>query len=147
LKWFPKGEKDAPIAYEGGRSAEDIINFVNEKAGTTARVKKAATNVVILTDSTFDKIVMDGTKDVLVEFYAPWCGHCKHLAPVWEKLANAFDNEKMLSSLTLMLINIKILDQDMMLLDFQPLNSSLNLKKQILKHMKDQENFLTLFLL
>lgn len=27
--------------------------------------------------SNFDKIVLDETKDVLIEFYAPWCGHCK----------------------------------------------------------------------
>jgi len=93
LKYFPKGSKE-PIAYEGGRSADEIISFVNEQAGTRVKVKKASTNVEILTDSTFDKIVMDKSKDVLVEFYAPWCGHCKHLAPIWEKLANAFDNEK-----------------------------------------------------
>lgn len=50
--------------------------------------------VVTLTDSTFDGIVLDPEKDVFVEFYAPWCGHCKKLAPVWESFAKTFANEK-----------------------------------------------------
>jgi len=92
LKWFPKGST-TPEAYEGGRSADDIITFINNKAGTKARVKKVPSAVVELTPSNFDSIALDSNKDVLVEFFAPWCGHCKSLAPDYEKVAAAFANE------------------------------------------------------
>jgi len=50
-------------------------------------------NVVTLTQANFDKVVLDTSKDVLVEFYAPWCGHCKRLAPDYEKLGNIYKND------------------------------------------------------
>jgi len=43
--------------------------------------------VLQIVGKTFDSIVMDPSKDVLVNFYAPWCGHCKKLEPVYRDLA------------------------------------------------------------
>ncbi|KAJ2803239.1 protein disulfide-isomerase precursor [Coemansia helicoidea] len=42
--------------------------------------------VFTLVSKQFNEVVFDKTKDVLVEFYAPWCGHCKTLAPIYDKL-------------------------------------------------------------
>ncbi|CAJ1379196.1 unnamed protein product [Effrenium voratum] len=49
--------------------------------------------VTVLTGETFEQIAMDPKKDVFVEFYAPWCGHCQKLSPVWSELAKKVEKD------------------------------------------------------
>lgn len=92
IQWFPKGSLE-PKKYEGARTSEALVEFVNSEGGTNVKIAAVPSNVVVLTSDNFDEIVLDEAKDVLVEFYAPWCGHCKNLAPTYEKVATAFKLE------------------------------------------------------
>lgn len=49
-------------------------------------------DVLVLTDSNFDKVIGNYSL-VLVKFYAPWCGHCKSMAPDYAKAAAHFKND------------------------------------------------------
>ncbi|EJD01457.1 thioredoxin-domain-containing protein [Fomitiporia mediterranea MF3/22] len=50
--------------------------------------------VYTVVGKTFDEVVLDDSKDVFIEFYAPWCGHCKHLKPIWDSLGERYANIK-----------------------------------------------------
>jgi len=77
------------FVFEGEVTEENINAFVTKyinkelkrylKTAPVPESNNAPVKVIVGT--TFDEIVINNDKDVLVEFYAPWCGHCKTLEP------------------------------------------------------------------
>ncbi len=49
-----------------------------------------AENILTLTDANFDAEVVKSTIPVLVDFWAPWCGPCRQIAPIVEQLATEY---------------------------------------------------------
>ncbi|KAH7907705.1 protein disulfide isomerase [Hygrophoropsis aurantiaca] len=92
LKWFDAEGNAEP--YEGGRDLDALAAFITTKSGVKSLIKPPPPPATLVLDAhTFDEVALDETKDVLVTFTAPWCGHCKNLKPVYEQVAIDFKPE------------------------------------------------------
>ena len=105
--------KNSPTDYQGGRTADAIVqgalNAVREvvqqrlNGGSSGRSGSSSggsqADVVELTDSNFDELVLNSKDIWLVEFFAPWCGHCKNLAPHWASAASELKGRVRLGAL------------------------------------------------
>ncbi|XP_026497070.2 protein disulfide-isomerase A6 homolog [Vanessa tameamea] len=99
------GSKHTP--YQGQRTAEAFVDAAlksaKEKAydnlGKKASSSSDKSDVITLTDSNFKELVLDSDEMWLVEFYAPWCGHCKNLEPHWAKAATELKGKVKLGAL------------------------------------------------
>lgn len=113
LKFFGL-DKNKAIDYNGGRTAEDMLNFAMNQAKQAAEARlrgkgpkgnqgqqggshshshDGAGEVVVLSDSDFDELVLKSEDLWIVEFYAPWCGHCQRLEPEWNDAAGKLKGE------------------------------------------------------
>lgn len=97
LEYFRSGRKLE--TYKGARALNDLKDWVNEQKvgagsattedGKVPDAKEEKPSAVLkLEKSNFDEKIKEGV--VFVKFFAPWCGHCKRLAPTWEQLAEEF---------------------------------------------------------
>lgn len=119
VKGFPTikifgANKRSPSAYNGQRTAKAIADAAldevkskvsaqlsGKSSGSSSGGSKSSgsNDVIELTDSNFDKLVLQSDDVWLVEFFAPWCGHCKNLAPEWAKAASELKGKVKLGAL------------------------------------------------
>ncbi|XP_028652694.1 protein disulfide-isomerase A6 isoform X2 [Erpetoichthys calabaricus] len=95
--------KNSPEDYQGARTSQAIVdsalNSLRSMVKSRLDGKSSGSDhgrqssgskkdVVELTDDNFDKNVLDSDAIWMVEFFAPWCGHCKNLEPEWAAAAS-----------------------------------------------------------
>ncbi|KAI4375136.1 hypothetical protein MLD38_013042 [Melastoma candidum] len=80
---------------------EEIAAWVKDyKDGKVSQYKKSEPipqennePVKVVVAESLQDVVMSSDKNVLLEFYAPWCGHCKKLAPILDEVAISYEND------------------------------------------------------
>lgn len=103
------GNKKFPYDQDKEITAEAIESFVSQyvdgKLEPTIKSEPIPASqdgpVTVVVAKNFDEIVMDDNKDVLIEFYAPWCGYCKALTPKYNTLGKLYIDANLTDKVTI----------------------------------------------
>ncbi|KAK8218058.1 prolyl 4-hydroxylase, beta polypeptide [Phyllosticta capitalensis] len=91
---YPLDQNEKLTAKTVGKYVEDYVaGKVKPSIKSEPTPEDQSGPVHVIVANTYEKDVIDNDQDVLVEFYAPWCGHCKALAPKYDELGNLYKNK------------------------------------------------------
>lgn len=82
-----KDRKAGKASSSGSSGSTGGAKSSGSSGGSTGGSKNSGSQVIELTEANFNALVLESSDHWMVEFYAPWCGHCKNLAPEWESAA------------------------------------------------------------
>lgn len=75
---YPYDQAKKIVSKEVGQFIEDVLEGKIEPSIKSEPIPESQEGpVTVVVAHTYDELVINNDKDVLVEFYAPWCGHCK----------------------------------------------------------------------
>lgn len=90
----------------GYKNSGDVESGESGESGETGQIDQAVSDIPMpdpLTSDTFDKVTAD--KLTFVEFYSPYCSHCKQLAPTWERTYKEYFTELQLLNVEMRQVN------------------------------------------